>query len=561
MLRWSSGLCVAILFLLGINTAQAQQYGFRIYLKDKAGSPGLSAVESFLSERSLLRRSHQFIPLNETDRPVSPAYITDILTSTGGKFHTASRWLNTCVILLEDSAAILQLNGKPYVDSVKYIAYYSTPLHYLSPKPPDSNSRYPNGLMRITGTYAYYGDAFAQTRLVNGDYLHDRDYRGEGKLIAVLDNGFAGVDRMIGFDSLNYNSRLIDQFNFVQHNNDVFSGRYNHGTSALSTMAANIPGKYVGTAPNAGYVLYVTEDDANGEMEIELDNLLAATERADSIGADIVTVSLGYNTFTAPFTQQSYSYADIDGNTTIAAKAANIATRKGMLFVASAGNEGTSPWKYILTPGDADSAITVGSVNLNKLVAPSSGYGLPTASRVKPDICMAGEPAMVLTTGENPVPIGGTSFAVSQLAGWAACLWQAKPDAAPFLIKNAIISSAHQHAEPDNHIGHGVPDFRLALQILDIKEIPPVPDATNIALAYPSPFSNNFSLKVYHAQTGDIAVRIVDVNGKEVYNGKYYRLAGTHHLTIYITSSLLPATYLLTVSTSGNTTTLPIIKY
>jgi serine protease AprX len=564
MVRWCGGICWALLCLLYFNRAQAQtpQYAFRIYLKDKTGAPPLSASPSFLSARSLNRRIAQAIPVDELDRPVSSTYINDILTSTTGKLHLSSRWLNTCVILLNDSANILSLQGKTYIDSIKYIAHYSNTLHNLVPLPPDNSSeQLPyDAQMKTTGTAAYYGATFGQTQLVNGDYLHDRDYRGEGKLIAVLDNGFAGVNTMDGFDSLNNAGKLLDQFNFVKHNTDVFSGSYNHGTSALSTMAANMPGNYVGTAPNAEYAVYVTEDDANGEMEIELDNLLAGTERADSIGADIISVSLGYNTFSVPFTGLSYTYADLDGKKTIAAKAANIATTKGMLFVASAGNEGSGTWHYILTPGDADSAITIGSVDLKGIVAASSSYGPNAAGRIKPDVCMVGNAAMVLTTGNNPVAIGGTSFALPQLAGWAACLWQTKPTATPFMIKNAIIRSASKYTTPNNHEGYGIPDLKIALQYLDVKDTPVVPTLANLVTVGPNPFNNAIDVKVYHTKTGDILLRIVNINGKEVYQNKYTRLAGIHHLPVSIASSLVQAVFYLTVISSGNTVTIPIVK-
>ena len=110
--------------------------------------------------------------------------------------------------------------------------------------------------------------------------------------------------------------------------------------------------------------MYKRQEYAGVDMPFEMDNMLAATERADSIGADVISSSLGYNTFVSPFT--SLVYADIDGKSTIAARAANMATQKGILFVTSAGNEGGGGWNYVLTPGDADSAATVGSSTLYK---------------------------------------------------------------------------------------------------------------------------------------------------------------------------------------------------
>ena len=173
---------------------------------------------------------------------------------------------------------------------------------------------------------------------------------------------------------------------------------------------------------------------------------------------------------------------------------------------------------------------------------------------------MVGNPAMVLTTGNNPVPIGGTSFAVPQLAGWAACLWQTKPTATPFMIKNAIIQSADKYTAPNNHDGYGIPDFKQAFQYLDIKDTPVIPTPTSLITVGPNPFDNNIDLKVYHAKTGDILVRVVDINGKEVYKGKFARIAGIHHIPVSITTSLIPGVYYLTVSTSGSITTVPLVK-
>jgi hypothetical protein len=70
-------------------------------------------------------------------------------------------------------------------------------------------------MQKTTGSSAYYGTAYDQTKLVNGDYLHDRGYKGKGKLIAVMDEGFAGVNTGPVFDSLMKSGRLADTRNFV----------------------------------------------------------------------------------------------------------------------------------------------------------------------------------------------------------------------------------------------------------------------------------------------------------------------------------------------------------
>ena len=61
----------------------------------------------------------------------------------------------------------------------------------------------------------------------------------------------------------------------------------------------------------------------------------------------------------------------------------NMAARKGMLVVVAAGNEGNGSWHYI-SPGDADSVLTVGAVDTLGRVASFSGYGPSSDGQIKP---------------------------------------------------------------------------------------------------------------------------------------------------------------------------------
>lgn len=563
-------LCILCL-IAGLTTSHAQQeqFAFRISFTDKLGSPSASNPLVFLSQRAIDRRLAQGIAVDSTDRPVSPVHLSSVLNLTGGVLHTTSRWLNNCVVLLNDSADILQLQGKPYINNIKYIAYYSNGLHNM--KVPGGNGQwYPplrvtrptatTATTRTTGTAAFYGSSFGQVELVHGDYLHDHGYKGKGLLICVFDEGFTGVNSNPAFDTMNDNGRLLEAHNFVLNTGDVYNYGY-HGTSAISAMAANMPGNYVGTAPDADYAIFVTED-GSGEQEIELDNMLAATERSDSLGADIISASLGYNTWDPPLHLNSLQHADLDGQSTIADKAANMATMKGILFVASAGNEGGTVWNKILTPGDADSAITIGSVDLNKAMAGNSGYGPNAAGRIKPDVCLVGNPAMVLATGTNAIPINGTSFAVPQLAGWAACLWEATgKSTAPYRLRNAINQSAHLAATPGFHTGYGVPNFKKALELLNVKDTPRLPTADSWLMIAPNPTATSHTnLKIYLAKTGNVTYRITDMMGREIERHTFGKLlAGVQVLPIDA-GRLQSGTYYITVTSRDDIGTVSFIK-
>src|ERR1043165_7335722 len=110
--------------LIGGNLFAAQ-YAYIVRFTDKNNTPySLSSPSAYLSSRALARRTAQSIAIDSADIPVNPAYIDSVLTLTGGVLHGTSRWLNLCVVLLSDSTFIHALDGKPYISSTKFTAYY-----------------------------------------------------------------------------------------------------------------------------------------------------------------------------------------------------------------------------------------------------------------------------------------------------------------------------------------------------------------------------------------------------------------------------------------------------
>lgn len=516
-------LCSVVIALFAGKASAVQQYAFQIAFTDKGGETlANTSPLSFLSQRSLDRRTHQGIAFDSTDLPVWPAYIDSVLTLTGGEFHAKSRWLNACVILLTDSSQILNLQNKSYISSIQQVAYYSPNILHRDNSVRNRNAslaRNSNTTAKTTNDALYYGNTYLQTAQVNGNYLHDHGYKGEGKLIAVLDAGFTGVNN-VAFDSLNLSGRLVDTHNFTLANDDVY-GHDTHGTQVLSTMAGYIPDSFVGTAPLASYALYISEDD-NSEQPIEMFNMLAASERADSIGADIITTSLGYNLFDNP--AYGLNFSQLDGKTTVAAQAANFATKKGILFVASAGNEGGDFWNMILTPGDADSALTIGAVTYEGNPVSFSGYGPNAAGVIKPDVCALGQATSVFSVFTSNGTItdsysgsgDGTSFATPQIAGWAACLMQATgPAVSPYTIRTAIEQSADHYNNPGNQIGYGIPNFETALQSLDVVDTPSPLEQKWLTVT-PNPFIDQLLLNVYPDSALVVNFKLVDMAGKVV---------------------------------------------
>jgi hypothetical protein len=213
---------------------------------------------------------------------------------------------------------------------------------------------------------------------------------------------------------------------------------------------------------------YRTEDAAT-EYPIEEQNWAAAAERADSLGVDVCSVSLGYTTFdNAVF---NHTYADMNGNTTIIAKAADFAAKKGLLIVVAAGNDGSNSWHYIGTPADADSVMAIGAVSTNGVVAGFSSYGPSSDGQIKPSVSAVGVNAVVASTvNGQPVSGSGTSFACPNMAGLSTCLWQAFPEVNNMSIINTLQQSADRAANPDDRTGYGIPDMKKAFVLL-IKQL------------------------------------------------------------------------------------------
>ena len=290
--------------------------------------------------------------------------------------------------------------------------------------------------------------------MLNGIRLHEAGYRGKGMRIAVIDAGFMNVNRIDAFASM----KLIGSRNMTFPDKSVFC-EDNHGGNVLSCMAANLNGVMVGTAPEAAYLLLKSED-IRGEYLIEEDYWAAAVEYADSVGVDVITSSLGYSHFDS--LPDYYTTADLNGKTAFVSRIAAIAAQKGMLVVASAGNEANSHWERVTFPADVQDVLTVGGVTSDKERISFSSFGLTADFRIKPDVVALGNHVCVINDAGQVQHVNGTSFSAPVVAGLVACLWQAFP-----LMKNTeliqlIKETSHQSQNPDIQSGYGIPDMYKA---------------------------------------------------------------------------------------------------
>lgn len=455
-MKYTFWLCLACFLTVSSEVfAQEADSTLKYYwvtFTDKADSPyQIDKPESYLSERAIARRKKWGIPITEEDLPPSPQYLS-ALQELGASVHHRSRWLNAATILIPESR-IIDVADLPFVDEVEYVGfpYEKRERQKINIKGDSLLSKKLDG--------QYYGYANRQIELLNGDTLHQLGYTGSGIWLAILDGGFIGVDTNPFFDSLQADGRLLLAHDFVDGDQEAYESS-THGTKVLSTMAANVPGVMVGTAPGATYACIKTED-TRGEYRIEECHWVAGLEYADSLGADVVNSSLGYTTFNDR--QMDYAYGNLDGKSSVASLAADIAFRKGMIVVTSAGNEGSSRWKHIGIPADAKLAFSVGAIDFSGERASFSSLGPTADGRIKPDIAAPGAWVTVADAYAFQATIGsGTSFAAPILAGLVACLWEAFPEKSNEQILDAIKRTASQAHSPDVELGYGIPDFGKA---------------------------------------------------------------------------------------------------
>ncbi len=450
-------------FLFNHTSAQLTRY--IIKLKDKNGSPySISDPTTYLSQRAIDRRIRYGIGIDSTDLPVDPSYVAQIRNVPGVTVLNVSKWLNAVTIQTADANALNTINGFSFVQSTSGIAAKRGRSNLVDWEDskfdddflPTNNSN--RRTSKTTADYYDYGNSFGEIHLQSGEFLHNIGLRGSGMQIALLDNGFNNYISFEAFDSVNANSQVLGTWDFVAHEQNVADDG-SHGMSCFSTIAANIPGQFVGKAPQANFWLYQTEDNSS-EYPIEEFNWACGAEKADSSGADVISSSLGYATFDNA--SLDHTYADMNGNKTMAVIAADLAAKKGILVFVSNGNFGASAWHFLSTPADGDSVIAVGAVNVNGVVASFSSYGPSSDGQIKPDVASVGVSAIVETSAGAIGTGNGTSFACPNMAGLATCLWQGFPEFSNMKIRLALWQSASRANMPDDRTGYGIPDMKKA---------------------------------------------------------------------------------------------------
>lgn len=473
-----------------LTRAQIQEDAW-VYFRDKPHATAfLEAPQRMLSPKALDRRQRQNILITIDDVPVYPVYVTAV-TNGDVQVLSRSKWLNA----LHVQGTQQQINALADLSFVREIIFANRSLTGTG-RMQESEVLNPVAAPKNFAAVQRNDVQPLQNQQLELPFLHQLNYTGSGVDIAIMDAGFPGVDTQSPFASLHQNNQIGSTYDFVSRSPFVYH-KSNHGTMVLSTMGVTVPNQFVGSAPEAKYHLFITEDYMR-ETPLEESLWVEALEKADSIGVSIVNTSLGYTTFDR--SEYNYQYADLNGSTTFSSKGAIHAKATGMLLVNSAGNWGSAGWYYIGTPSDSPGVLTVAAVNSSGVRSNFSSYGPAADGRLKPEVAALGSQAQVYNENGMFTAVNGTSFSAPILAGAIGCLWQAFPNKTVDELLDIVKRSSHQYQTPDVSLGYGIPNFRTAYNASLNTAIYQVSKAT----VFPNPFADDVIFKWHNNETEGI---------------------------------------------------------
>jgi serine protease AprX len=486
-----------------------------IFFSDK-GNDTESLIKNpslYLTERSIERRlkrmsGHSNGISDIKDIPVNKIYI-DNLKSEEIEIKNISKWFNavSCYVNKND---LNKISSKKFVREIDLVA------RLKKEEPVQEENSFQNFNPQNKLTSINYGASFGQSDIINVPLVHSKGFFGQGILIASFDSGFDNLSHPCFASML---QRGVRTYDFVNGDTIVADapgrlGSGAHGTLTLSLVAGFAEGELVSPAFMSDYILAKTEN-TESETPIEEDNWIAAAEWADSLGADIITSSLGYLGFDPP--HPSYDWTWMSGDSTRITKAANIAVEKGIIVVNSAGNGGSNPNRNTLSaPGDGLNVLTVGAVNPNKVRAGYSSVG-PTylTDRIKPDVMAQGTSNVCARPGEGSTgylsSVSGTSLSAPMVAGVCALILNANPNLNPFEVMNFLRSNSSNFSNPNNLIGWGIVDANESVKDAEIINLPS--DYT-LLQNFPNPFNPSTTFRFSMRKEGNVTLLVYDMRGR-----------------------------------------------
>jgi subtilisin family serine protease len=535
-----------LLLFVGLNLNAQQRYYF-VAFKDKPNFKiQLYEPATYISIKAIERRTRNRVPLNVNDIPPDSTYLAELSTLPLLMFGN-SRWFNGAIVLSDVKNIMDSIKTLPFVSKVTYLgpAFFYEESNDATENSLDNQIKileqsFDNKLKKNDTLLA--GRSYFQLNQIHDNSLASNGFDGKNVLIAVLDAGFKNLDKLPAFKHLFTDKRILAAYDFVEKEEEVFEDD-DHGLSVLSCLAAKQTGVILGTAPGANYLLLRTEN-ASTEYLVEEYFWALAAEYADSAGADIINSSLGYSKHDEK--AMGHKYSELDGKTTIVTQASEIAASKGILVVASAGNEGNDPWRQITAPADGEHVLSIGAVDKYGSYVGFSSVGPTADKRMKPDLAACGKGTVLMASDGKVFEGNGTSYACPIIAGAAAQLLQLAPNTSAEKLKEALSLSGNQYYKKDKYTGNGIPNIELAAKLVQAK-IDTVIDLmeladNNIHISLFSRYPQKVSITIKEPVEGNIEKLSLPLKkglNRMVLKGYKKRPSGLYHLSAEFTNKVI----------------------
>jgi subtilisin family serine protease len=533
---------IFFLMICGLTSELSAQDRYAVFFKYKPQEKfSLASPLEFLSPKALDRRVREDIKVDSTDLPVSSKYVFAVSQKADQVLYQ-TKWLNAAIVVAS-TEKVAEIKNLPFVSKVEFVGKGflersksridpSFPVERPSKKLEKIQAR---ELQKSQNSYDF------QNQLIGIPEMHKAGFRGKGVVIAVFDAGFPGANTASPFLHLQVKNQILGTGDFVRPwNQDVYSG-HQHGTNVLSLIASDESGKMIAGAPDASFILVITEE-VDTEYRVEEFNWVKGAEFADSLGVDIINSSLGYLDFDDP--AMNYSIKSLDGNTAIITQGASLAAKKGILVVNSVGNNGPNQ-STLMAPSDAKGILSIGSVNQDLNVSNFSSRGPTGDLRIKPDLVTLGSGTSLVTASGSIGKSNGTSFSAPQITALAAGLWEARPEWKKDEMILNLLKSATKSENPDYQVGFGIPSFQKTLEITN--SVIPIDPETEKWKIFPNPLESTVEFFIQFETGLESELTVFDTSGKLVLKTQMKRASINEPYQVNL-SNLSLGTYVIQVS-------------
>ena len=270
---------------------------------------------------------------------------------------------------------------------------------------------------------------------------------GKGVGVAVIDTG---VSPHLDFMIPKKRVRFVD---FIGGKKRCYDDN-GHGTAVASILCGNglvSGGTYSGVAPLCNLVaLKAIGNSGEGGAFAILEAMQWLFDNAQKYGIRVVCMSFGAD--------------PVISGTDPLSLGAEALWKKGIVVVASAGNDGPKP-STIKSPGINPNIITVGGAEItlddngveNVTIPDFSSRG-PAGKYIKPDIVAPSVDIMAASIDADSFyeKFTGTSMAAPIIAGAAALILAHNPQFSPDKVKETLLSMTKKLPHPQNDCGKGL---------------------------------------------------------------------------------------------------------